>query len=72
MVCSYRVITEPDRWVTDNPVRRGWHGPGPDTDPKEVDAMPEPTHPDNRGQPVAPVVQLHAETVSRVLHDPRV
>ena len=28
--------------------------------------MPEPVHPDNRAQPVALVVQLHAETVSRV------
>lgn len=28
--------------------------------------MPEPTHPDNRAQPVTLVVQLHTETVCRV------
>lgn len=35
--------------ITERPGRR-WHGPRPDTDPKEVNAMPEAIHPDNRAR----------------------
>jgi hypothetical protein len=65
---GYRVIAGPDGRVAGNQAPRAplARPRGRTPTPKEVDAMPEPIHSDNRAQPVALVVQLHAETVSRV------
>jgi hypothetical protein len=52
---SYLVIAGADGWVADNRVPgRRWHGPGAGHRPQGGRCMPEPIHPDNCAQPVAP------------------